>query len=159
MFYNPNTSTLYRTGREARREGMNAENCEAQGFFVPTTAAKPDLAPNQSATLDAVPTLTGADYVFAWTVTATTPTVAHVRAEAARRILAIAPEWKQRNLTAQAAILAEKGRDNWTAAEEAAWTAGSAIWASVAVIRTASDVIEALDPIPNDYWLDSRWTA
>lgn len=85
------------------------------------------------------------------------PTAADVKAEAMRRILAICPEWKQRNLTAQASILAEKGRDNWTADELAAWNAGEAIWASIKAIRAASDVIEAMDPIPADYAADSRW--
>jgi hypothetical protein len=86
------------------------------------------------------------------------PTEAQVRAEAARRILAIAPEWKQRNLTAQAAILAKKGEANWTPEERAAWDEGEALWNEIAAIRAASDVIEAMDPIPHDYTADARWT-
>lgn len=82
----------------------------------------------------------------------------NVKAEAYRRIVAICPEWKQRNLTAQATILAEKGRANWTAEELAAWDAGEAIWQSIAAIRAASDVIEAMDPIPQDYMDDKHWT-
>lgn len=82
-----------------------------------------------------------------------------IKAEAERRILAILPEWKQRNLTAQAAILAEKGRDNWTDAELIAWTAGEALWAQVAAIRAASDALEAMDPIPDDVTDDAHWTA
>ena len=80
-----------------------------------------------------------------------------VKDEAYRRIVAIVPEWKQRNLTAQAAILADKGRANWTTDELAAWDAGEALWARVAAIRTASNDIEAMDPIPQDFDDDSYW--
>jgi hypothetical protein len=86
-------------------------------------------------------------------------TVDDVKREAERRILVIIPAWKQRNLTAQAAILAAKGRDNWTPDELAAWEAGAALWAQVEAIRAASDVIEAMNPIPQDYREDKYWTA
>ena len=86
------------------------------------------------------------------------PTAQQVKAEAQRRILAILPEWRQRNLTAQAAILAEKGRANWTKAETDAWTAGRALWDRINAIRAASDALEALDPIPADYADDHHWT-
>lgn len=85
------------------------------------------------------------------------PTAQQIKAEANRRILAIVPDWKQRNLTAQAAQLAEKGRANWTADELAAWDAGLAIWAQVKAIRDASDVIEALSPRPANYVDDAYW--
>lgn len=80
-----------------------------------------------------------------------------VKNEAYRRIVSIVPEWKQRNLTAQAAILADKGRANWTTEELAAWDAGEALWARVAAIRAASNTIEAMDPIPQDFDDDSYW--
>jgi len=80
-----------------------------------------------------------------------------VKVEAMRRILAICPEWKQRNLTAQAAILAEKGRANWTTDELAAWDAGRAIWDQIAAIRQRSDALEAMDPIPADFADDHHW--
>jgi hypothetical protein len=73
-----------------------------------------------------------------------------VKAEAHRRILTLCPEWKQRNLTAQAAQLAKKGEANWTQAEADAWAAGEALWTQIAAIRAASDTLEALDPIPSD---------
>lgn len=84
-------------------------------------------------------------------------TAQQIKAEAYRRIIVICPEWKQRNLTAQASILAEKGRANWTAEELAAWDAGEAIWQSIAAIRAASDQLEAMDPIPDDYTDDKHW--
>ena len=80
-----------------------------------------------------------------------------VRAEAYRRIVEILPEWQQRNLTAQAAVLAEKGRTNWTTEELAAWDAGSALWAQVQGIRNASNTLEAMATIPSDYKEDSHW--
>ena len=85
------------------------------------------------------------------------PTTDMVKQEASRRILAICPEWKQRNLTAQAVQLAKKGEANWTPEEHAAWDAGEALWNQIAAIRAKSDVLEAMDPIPVDYALDTYW--
>lgn len=84
-------------------------------------------------------------------------TAEQVKAEAYRRIVAICPEWQQRNLTAQAVVLAEKGRANWSQDELAAWEAGEALWGAIKAIREASDVIEALDPIPSDFTADEYW--
>lgn len=86
-----------------------------------------------------------------------TEVISRIKAEAHRRIILIIPEWKQRNLTAQAAVLAEKGRANWTAEELAAWDAGEAVWAQVQAVRTASDALEAIDPIPTDITADQYW--
>jgi len=81
-----------------------------------------------------------------------------VKMEANRRILAICPEWRQRNLTAQAVILQDKGRENWTNDELAAWNAGETLWGSIAAIRAKSDEIEAMNTIPVDYKNDSYWS-
>ena len=87
-----------------------------------------------------------------------TPTnAADVKAEAMRRILAIVPRWKQRNLNAQAAALAEKGRASWTAEDLATWTSGTALWARVKAIREASDHIEIMDPMPADITDPDLW--
>lgn len=83
--------------------------------------------------------------------------IAGIKAEAGRRIVAFLPEWKQRNLLAQASILAEKGRDNWTPDELAAWDAGAAAWAHVAAIRARSDQLEAMVPLPTDYDDNRHW--
>jgi hypothetical protein len=80
-----------------------------------------------------------------------------IKQEANRRIVAICPEWKQRNLTAQAAQLAKKGEANWTQAETDAWAAGEALWAQIAAIRVASDAIEAMDPMPDEITADNLW--
>jgi hypothetical protein len=91
-------------------------------------------------------------------VTPPDPTAIDVQAQAYRRIVLFCPEWRQRNLTAQAVILQDKGRDNWTAEELAAWNAGKAIWDVIAAIRAKSNEIEAMDPIPLDYTNDSYWS-
>lgn len=87
----------------------------------------------------------------------TRKTIADVKAEAYRRIVAICPEWKQRNLTAQVTQLLRKGETNWTQAETAAWDAGQAIWDQIDAIRTKSDEIEGMDPIP-DITKDETWS-
>lgn len=93
-----------------------------------------------------------------WVIEEIPGTIERVKTEAYRRIIAICPEWKQRNLTAQAAQLAKKGESNWTPEEQAAWDAGEALWNQIASIRTKSGLIEAMDPIPVDYILDTYWT-
>jgi hypothetical protein len=80
-----------------------------------------------------------------------------IKAEANRRILAIVPEWKQRNLLAQAAQLAKRGETHWTADDHAAWEDGETIWERVSAIRAASDDLEAMDPLPTDYDDDRHW--
>lgn len=92
-----------------------------------------------------------------WVIEEIPGTVERVKAEAGRRILAICPEWKQRNLTAQAAQLAKKGEANWTTEEAAAWAAGEALWGQIAAIRAASDVIEAMEPIPANFYDLPDW--
>jgi len=90
-----------------------------------------------------------------------------VKGEAGRRIVAVAPEWKQRNLTVQAAILAKQVADGTllTPEQQANWDAGQLIWQQVDAIRSRSDVIEAqiagmdlgtaqgFDPTDDGVWL------
>lgn len=64
--------------------------------------------------------------------------VQDVKAEANRRILAILPEWKQRNYTARAVekvAAGEVGDDEWNDMQTA--------WQQIKAIRVASDAIEA----------------
>lgn len=65
--------------------------------------------------------------------------------------------WSQRNLTAQAVLLVEKGRASWTDDDRAAWDAGEAIWLQIKAIRGASDRIKAMPEIPQDYAQDQYW--
>ncbi|MFN3254043.1 hypothetical protein [Roseibium album] len=86
-------------------------------------------------------------------------TAKEVKEEAKRRILEIAPEWKQRNLTARAAELAIKGTANWNEEEQAEVTAGQAVWDMVKAIRAASDVLEAMKLIPLNFRDDENWPS
>ena len=89
-----------------------------------------------------------------------TPTAEQIKAEAALRILEVAPEWYQRNITARAAELALKGADNWTAEEQAEVAAGQAVWDKIKGIRAASSALETMDPRPSDFATnEAYWSA
>ncbi|WP_431861339.1 hypothetical protein [Azospirillum sp.] len=73
--------------------------------------------------------------------------ISEVKEEASRRILAVAPDWKQRNLTARAAELAllypgVKGVD-LPEPERAEYLAGQAVWDRIKELRSVSNDIEA----------------
>lgn len=143
--------------RNARYTADGRIDCEVNhprfGWIPYTTSPDDEVSKDLFAELDA------SNQVAAYEPPAPEPvTVGQVKAEARRRIIAICPEWKQRNLTAQAAILAKKGPENWTAEEQAAWDAGEALWTQIAAIRAKSDQIEVMDPIPQDYRDDGYWT-
>lgn len=84
-------------------------------------------------------------------------TPAAIKAEASRRILAIAPEWRQRNALARALQLQERLNAGWplTAEEQAEREALHALWAAVNAIRTRSDELE--QTLPDDYTDDAQW--
>lgn len=126
------------------------------GVFPVSTEALPEFDARWQRVVQGSLTKVGDVVMRGWTVEDIPATAEGVKNEAYRRIVAIVPEWKQRNLTAQAAQLAEKGRANWTAEELAAWNAGQVIWDQVAAIRAKSDALEAMSPIPVDY-KDDRW--
>lgn len=69
--------------------------------------------------------------------------LAVIRAEAGRRILAVAPEYRQRNLTARAAEIALFEPQPWSEEIQAELSAGAAVWAAIKAVRAASDVAEA----------------
>ena len=87
------------------------------------------------------------------------PTADDVKAEAGRRILAVYADWKQRNMTMRATELQEIriGGGTLTAEEETERLALIAASDWVKSMRVASDAIEAMDPIPNDFRNDSFW--
>lgn len=68
--------------------------------------------------------------------------IAQIKVTARERILAIAPEWRQANLTARAAELALAGGPK-TPSEVAEVAAGQTVWNAVKAVRAASDVAEA----------------
>lgn len=83
--------------------------------------------------------------------------LAGVKQEAYSRIISLCPEWKQRNLTAQAVLLVQKGKDHWSEKEEEAWKSGEEIWKKIREIREASDKLEENETIPEDYRDDKHW--
>lgn len=85
------------------------------------------------------------------------PTADDIKAEASRRILAIAPEWRQRNALARALQLQERlnAGETLTPDQEAERQALHALWASINAIRARSDELE--QTLPDDYMDDARW--
>ena len=82
-----------------------------------------------------------------------------VKGEAGRRILAICPEWQQRNYIATSLTFTDMIQDGetLTAEQETQRSEIKAIWTTIQGIRTKSDEIEAMSPIPADFKDDSYW--
>jgi hypothetical protein len=87
------------------------------------------------------------------------PTVEQVKAEAGRRILDVCPEWKQRNHIATDLTYTKiiQAGGSLTAEQEQSRSAIESVWLDVQDIRSKSDEIEAMSPIPQDYTNDSYW--
>jgi len=133
------------------------ETLAEHGVYPVSTETLPEVDPRWQRAVQGPLTKTGDVVTRGWIIEDIPATVEMVKAEAYRRIIEICPEWKQRNLTAQATQLAKKGEANWTPEEQAAWDAGEAIWNQIAAIRAASDVIEAMDPIPANFYDLPDW--
>lgn len=87
-------------------------------------------------------------------------TVAMVKVEAARRIEAIMPDYKQRNVMAWGLeTMMAHGPDpaNWPPELQAVNDAAQTAWAAIKAIRARSDEIEAMEPIPADFRNDAYW--
>lgn len=82
-----------------------------------------------------------------------------IKAEARRRILTIAPEWRQANLTARAAELAllypNLRGEELSEPERAEYLAGQVIWDRIKAVRAASDALEQSDA--KDIADDRHW--
>jgi len=87
------------------------------------------------------------------------PTFEQVKAEAGRRILDVCPEWKQRNHIATDLTYAKiiQAGGSLTAEQEESRVAIESVWESVQNIRSKSNEIEAMSPIPQDFTNDSYW--
>ena len=85
------------------------------------------------------------------------PSIEQIKQEAQLRIVAICPEWKQNNLNRLAAVLSEKGRENWTEQDEADWNDAQLMWDQIDDIRSTSNVLEATEPRPSDFREDYHW--
>lgn len=88
------------------------------------------------------------------------PTLSAVKAEAARRIELILPDYKQRNVLAFGLeTMMTYGFDpaGWPAPLQAVNAEMQAKWTAIKAIRVRSDEIEAMNPIPEDFRADSFW--
>lgn len=88
--------------------------------------------------------------------------VEDVKAEAARRIEAIMPDYKQRNVMAwglETMMIYGADPTGWPSDLQAVNNQAQAAWAAIKAIRTRSDEIEAMDPIPADFREDAYWLA
>ena len=86
--------------------------------------------------------------------------VADVKAEAARRIEAIMPDYKQRNVMAwglETIMAYGPNPANWPTELQAVNNQAQAAWAAIKAIRVRSDEIEAMSPIPADFRDDGWW--
>lgn len=88
------------------------------------------------------------------------PTIEQVKAEAGRRILAICPEWKQRNYIATDLTFTKimQAGGTLTSEHEELRSELEAVWTSIQAIRSKSNEIEAMTPIPQDFTDDSYWS-
>jgi len=82
-----------------------------------------------------------------------------VKLEAKRRIIAVYPRWKQRNLTARGVELVKIRVlvGSWTVDEQTEVDAIQAVWDWVKSVRTSSDALEAQNPVPVDFTDDKHW--
>jgi len=86
----------------------------------------------------------------------------HIKIEAGKRIVRMAPEWKQRNAMARGLEFARKmirnGPNALTPEEDAEEAAMDTLWMEVKRLRAVSDQLEAMDPPPQDFDNDRHWT-
>lgn len=80
-----------------------------------------------------------------------------VKKEAAKRILDVADENQQRNMLAEAAFILDIAKSSRTEAQKARVEELKSIWAYIEAVRDASNILEAMDPIPQDFQNDSYW--
>ena len=88
------------------------------------------------------------------------PTVEQVKAEAGRRILDVCPEWKQRNHIATDLTYTKiiQAGGSLTPEQEESRVAIESVWVAIQTLRSKSDEIEAMSPIPQDFTNDSYWS-
>jgi hypothetical protein len=128
---------------------------------------KPTVAQRtQVAELNPKPTLVGGVWSQQWIVSDKSVeevtafddrAVKSIKREANRRIITIAPEWKQSNMLARGLNLLRKGEANLTTAEALEVSGMDSVWTEIQRIRSVSDTLEAADPPPADFADDKYW--
>ena len=128
---------------------------------------KPTVAQRtQVAELNPEPTLMGGVWSQQWIVSDKSVeevtafddrVVRGIKREASKRIITIAPEWKQSNMLARALTLLRKGEANLTTAEALEVSGMDEVWTEIQRIRSVSDTLEAVDPPPDGFADDRHW--
>lgn len=87
-----------------------------------------------------------------------------VRIEAARRLRVLLVARSEDHLTVRMSNMSRtmirllyKGEDNWTEQEQSQAQVLQELDDAIEVIRSSSDVLEVMDPIPQDYTDDIHW--
>jgi hypothetical protein len=131
------------------------------------TADAPPYNRDTERLVQAEPALVDGKWVRGWTVVPLTADelarrratmVEGVKREASKRILSIAPDYKQRNMLARSVELLRIGEANLTQEQRDEVLAIELIWETIQMIRARSDAIESMQPIPPDYTDDKYWT-
>lgn len=125
------------------------------------TVVDSDTSKEADAVRAVVSKMTDVDFDTVETIPAPKPapiTIYQVKQEASRRILSIASEIQQRNMLAQSVLLLNKGKANWTTKDQALADSMQAVWDQINLIRTKSNDLETMNPIPVDYADDKHWT-
>ena len=78
-----------------------------------------------------------------------------IKLEAQRRILEIAPDWKQRNMAIRMAQLAAIGVNNWTSDEHTEYSTYETLWKKIEHIRSRSNMLE--ESLCTEYQNDDFW--
>ena len=132
----------------------SAADLAAIGLYAP---ALPDPVPAGQQSTGVTVQIVGGVPKEVYTLTPIVITPDDVRAEAQRRILAIAPQHVQANMTARGVELLYKGVANLTPAEQAEAQAAFTLFDAIKKLRAASNVLEQATPIPLDYEQDNYW--
>jgi len=120
-------------------------------------------APDHASRLETVSSeyvVDGDKVVQRWTVARRDPVdqAQAVKREARRRILARYEDWRQANMTARGVELLSISMGRvWSREESDEAGALMAAWAWIKAVRSASDAIEAMAPIPADFEADGYW--
>ena len=120
----------------------------------------------QDMNLAQTPTLTGGVWYQEWTITDNTLAQIEIydnkirkriSEEAERRVEALIPRREQIQRLAKQTMLQDKGKPNWTAAEQAFRDDNFAKWAAVQAVLDKEAVLMATDPPPEDFADDRHW--
>lgn len=126
-----------------RRVGQEADGFRCVERYTVEQPSRHYTKGTTSISFDGDKVIVDPNWAFVGLSVSVTKAKTAIKDKAGELIVAVLPEWKQRNLTAQAVQLAIKGQANWTAEDQAAFDAGNTLWKWVAATRAHSDTLEA----------------